>query len=70
MTLKLQEMTIEEKLRTMELLWDDICREIPDLAPPKWHADILKDREKKIQQGQDEFIDWEQAKMDIRDSIS
>ncbi|EFK05410.1 conserved domain protein [delta proteobacterium NaphS2] len=34
MNLKLQEMTIKEKLRTMELLWDDICRKVPDLASP------------------------------------
>ncbi|EFK05424.1 conserved hypothetical protein [delta proteobacterium NaphS2] len=31
---------------------------------------VLKDREEKIKQGKDEFIDWEQAKKDIQDSIS
>jgi len=70
MNLNIQEMTIEEKLRTMELLWDDICRKVPDLASPPWHGDILKDREEKIKQGKEEFIDWEQAKKDIQDSIS
>jgi hypothetical protein len=70
MNLNIQEMTIEEKLRTMELLWDDICRKVPDFASPPWHGDILKDREEKIKQGKEEFIDWEQAKKDIQDSIS
>ena len=70
MNLNIQKMTIEEKLRTMEVLWDDICRKVPDLASPQWHGDILKDREEKIKQGKDKFIDWEQAKKDIQDSIS
>lgn len=70
MNLKLQEMTIEEKLRAMELLWDDICRNAPDLASPSRHGGILKKREEQIKQGKDSFIDREQAKKDIRDSIS
>ena len=70
MDLNLHEMTTEEKIRTMELLWDDICRNVPDFTSPKWHGDILKDREKKIKQGKEKFIDWEQAKKDIWDSVS
>jgi len=69
-SLSLHEMTIEEKLRTMELLWDDICRNVPDFTSPTWHGEILKDREEKIKQGKEEFIDWEQAKNDIWDSVS
>ena len=34
MSLNLNQMTKEEKLGTMELLWDDICRNVPDLASP------------------------------------
>ena len=70
MGLNLHEMTTEEKLRTMELLWDDICRNVPDFASPPWHEDILKYREEKIKQGKEEFIDWEQAKKDFWDSVS
>jgi len=40
MCLNIQEMTTEEKLRAMEMLWDDICRKVPDLASPLWHGDI------------------------------
>ncbi|MFH2047737.1 MAG: addiction module protein [Pseudomonadota bacterium] len=65
MSLNLHEMTIEEKLRTMELLWDDICRNVPDYASPQWHGEILKDREEKYKIGKEKFIDWEQAKKDF-----
>ncbi len=42
MTINLNEMTTEEKLRAMEELWDDICRSVPDLSSPNWHGNILK----------------------------
>jgi hypothetical protein len=70
MNLKLKEMTTEEKLQTMEILWDDICRIIPDFSSPSWHEDVLKDREQRILDGKDKFVDWDQAKKDIRDPIA
>jgi hypothetical protein len=70
MTLKLKDMTTEEKLQAMELLWDDICRNVPDFSSPAWHENILKEREKSLKNGKENFIDWDQAKKDIRDSIS
>ena len=39
---------MEEKLRAMEMLWDDICRNVPDFSSPAWHENILKEREKKL----------------------
>jgi hypothetical protein len=70
MNLNLEEMTTEEKLQTMEILWDDICRIAPDFSSPSWHEDVLKAREQRILDGKDKFVDWDQAKKDIRDSIA
>lgn len=69
MTLNLEEMTTEEKLKAMEMLWDDFCRSAPDFSSPSWHEDVLKEREQRIRDGKDKFVDWDQAKKDIRDSI-
>jgi len=69
MTLNLGEMTTEEKLKAMEMLWDDLCRHVPDFSSPSWHEDVLKDREQRIRDGKDKFVDWDQAKKDIRNSI-
>ncbi|MFP3870420.1 MAG: addiction module protein [Syntrophobacteria bacterium] len=69
MTLNLEEMTTEEKLKAMEMLWDDLCRSAPDFSSPSWHGDVLKEREQGIRDGKDKFVDWDQAKKDIRDSI-
>ncbi len=69
MTLDLEEMTTEEKLKTMEMLRNDLCRSAPDLSSPSWHEDVLKERERMIRDGKDKFVDWNQAKKDIRNSI-
>jgi hypothetical protein len=69
MTLNLEEMATEEKLKTMELLWDDLCRTAPDFSSPSWHEDVLREREQRIRERKDKFVDWDQAKKDIQDSI-
>ena len=69
MTLKRKEMSTEEKLKAMEMLWDDLCRRAPDFSSPSWHEDVLKEREQRIKDGKDRFVDWDQAKKDIRNSI-
>lgn len=70
MNIDIQKMTIEEKLMTMELLWDDLCKNNIDFSSPSWHQHILSGREKDISEGRDKFIDWEDAKNDILKSIS
>jgi hypothetical protein len=69
MTLNLKKMMIEEKLKIMEMLWDDICQQVPDFSSPEWHAKILKDRENKLQDGKEKILEWIQAKADIRKSL-
>lgn len=69
MSLELNKMTNKDKLKTMEVLWDDICRNIPDFSSPAWHENILKEREQKLREGKDKFIDWDQAKKDIWASV-
>ncbi|MDA8142323.1 MAG: addiction module protein [Desulfobacteraceae bacterium] len=69
-TLPLKDMSVEEKIQTMETLWDDLCKNAGSLESPQWHGDILQEREKAIKDGTDEFIDWESAKKGIRNSVS
>jgi hypothetical protein len=69
MTLNLGEMTTEEKLKAMEMLWDDICRSVPDFSSPSWHGKVLKEREQRLREGKEKVLDWDQAKEDLQDSI-
>ncbi len=66
----LKEMSSEEKIRTMETIWDDLCREADRITSPSWHRDVLHEREEQVKEGSASFIDWEKAKKDIRDTVS
>jgi hypothetical protein len=63
-------MTLEEKLRTMESLWDDLCRREEAIPVPQWHKDVLDERERLIEQGKAHFMDWETAKKRIAERTS
>ena len=69
-SLPLSEMTLEEKLQIMEALWDDLSRDPDALESPAWHEDILRARQERLASGEAEFVDWEQAKADIRNRAS
>jgi len=70
MGININDMTTEEKLMAMEMLWDDLCKNQQTLSSPAWHEAVLSDREKAIADGKDDFIDWEKAKKNILKSIS
>jgi len=65
-----EQMSVSEKLRVMELLWDDLCHTKSDIPSPQWHENVLMERENLIRDGSDEFVDWDQAKKEMRKQIS
>ncbi len=62
----LEKMTTEEKLRTLEKIWDDLQRTPENIPSPSWHKDILKTREKRVKDGTSKFLDWDEVKGNIR----
>ena len=67
LALPLDQMTTAEKLRALEQIWEDLCRTPDEVPSPSWHADVLQDREKRVQEGSSRFVDWAEAKQKIRD---
>jgi hypothetical protein len=63
-------MTVTEKLQLMETLWDDLRRNADSLESPVWHREVLEERERRIVSGESKFIDWDEAKSDIRKRVS
>lgn len=61
--LPLDKMTVAEKLQAMEALWADLSRD-ESLASPAWHEDVLKERA-----GQNDFVDWETGKAQLRSRL-
>ena len=67
---EIHELPLHEKLRMMEALWDGIAPLEARMEVPQWHKDLLDEREQLIQDGKAKFIDWETAKLQIKDAIS
>lgn len=68
-TFPLDRMSVEEKLRLMKSLWEDLIRTAGDLKSPKWHATVLNKRTASLEQGDDEFEAWDVAREKIEDEI-
>jgi putative addiction module component (TIGR02574 family) len=67
---EIRELPLHEKLRMMEALWDGISPQEAELEVPQWHKDLLDERGQLIQDGKATFIDWENAKRQIKDAVS
>ena len=68
-TIDLQEMTTPDKLRLMEALWQNLSTTTSEVASPEWHGEILAERERLIDSGEERFIDWDTAKKQLRDEL-
>jgi len=62
----IETLSVEEKLRMMESLWDSLCTKSGSIDSPNWHGNILAEREEAIRNGSDTFEDWEMAKAALR----
>jgi hypothetical protein len=51
----------------MEDLWTDLSSE--NLASPAWHGELLAERERLTESGEEKFLDWEIAKRQLREEM-
>jgi len=63
-------MTVAEKLRTMEELWDDLRTRAENVPVFQWQKDLLEERERLIGTGEAQFDDWDTAKKRIAERTS
>lgn len=69
-TLVIDQLNTEEKIFTMERLWDDLSHRAESITSPEWHKTILKQRMKLVESGQAEYSDWRSAKSRIKAAVS
>jgi hypothetical protein len=62
----IDEMTPQQRVDLMEELWKAMSRNPEDIPQPEWHRDVLEQRERALANGEDEFIEWDEAKEYIR----
>jgi len=67
-SLPIDEMSNEEKIGVIETLWDDLCKQKSEISPPRWHREVLADRERWAQDQREEALEtWKEAKRMIND---
>jgi len=62
-------MSFGEKLQVIETIWDDLSRNPERFESPSWHKDILEETDRRIVSGEARFVDWEKAKVEIRNRL-
>lgn len=62
----IEQMSWEEKLRTLEELWDSITRERDRYESPSWHEQTLKETQERYESGAEQPMDWADAKRKLR----
>ena len=57
-------MTSDERVKTMEYLWAVMTA----VAAPAWHGDVLAERRRRVQSGEEEFIAIAESKRRLREA--
>ena len=65
-TLPIQRMSREDKLRAMEALWADLSQDEARINSPAWHAETLRVTEQLVREGKATFSDWQTARRRVR----
>ena len=64
-----QQMSRQEKLRLMEVLWVDLSREEGELESPAWHELALRETADRRVRGEEPALDWADAKIKLRQPV-
>jgi hypothetical protein len=62
-------MSTEDKILTIEVLWDPLCRDPDAIESPAWHGEVLAERLDALERGEVQLEDLEAAKRTIRRQI-
>jgi hypothetical protein len=65
-SLPLKEMSRAEKIMALEAIWEDLSRNEAGFESPAWHQEELAATEQRVKSGEEQPIDWEQAKKQLR----
>ncbi len=65
--LPLEEMSVGEKLATMEAIWASLCHCPVNVTSPAWHEEVLADRTKRLESRESTVCEWREAKKRLQD---
>ncbi len=65
----IEDMTGAQRVELMEELWKAMSKQPEVYEVPERHRRILEERRAAVERGEIEYIDWEEAKRQIRSQI-
>ncbi|HJP91228.1 MAG TPA: addiction module protein [Pyrinomonadaceae bacterium] len=61
-------MSVTERLRALDQLWDSLNRCGDEIPSPDWHQGVLTDRKARAQRGEAKFLTLDQLRSRLRSS--
>ena len=65
---EIERMSVTERLRAMDQLWDSLTRDSDEIPSPEWHQEVLADRKARAQRGEAKFLTMDQLRSRLRSS--
>lgn len=65
---ELERMSVTERLRAMDQLWDSLNRRGDEIPSPDWHQDVLADRKARAERGEAKFLTLDQLRSRLQSS--
>jgi hypothetical protein len=63
---ELRSLPKEEKVKIMEILWEDLMNSEDPPVSPDWHAQALEETKTRYKRGEEIPLDWDEVKRKIR----
>jgi putative addiction module component (TIGR02574 family) len=64
----LDNLSVSEKVRLLERVWDSLCTESGDVRSPDWHREVLETRKRRLEARQATVSAWSEAKARLLDA--
>jgi len=58
----IESMTVAEKVRLLETVWQSLCSHSGDVQSPDWHREVLEERKRRLEDGRAKVSTWAEAK--------
>ena len=63
--ISLETMSVAEKVRLLESVWESLCAHPGDVQSPGWHRQVLEDRRRRLDDGRATVSAWADAEADL-----
>ena len=65
---QIDKMSVSEKVQTMEYLWTALSSVVA-ANPPSWHMDVLSERRRRVESGEESFMSLAESKRLLRAAV-